>query len=99
MILRIDRNIYSDYCISSVVYWFSDRFCISRTIEDNEEVISFNGINDENTIKEEFYQKLNDFKLRDLINKETKDIRTILYAKAFGDFDDITEEDILNETV
>ena len=29
------------------------------------------------------------------IDEETKEIRTILYAKAFGDFDDITEDDII----
>ncbi len=38
---------------------------------------------------------LNDFKLREIISIETKNIRTILYAKAFGEFDELTEEDIL----
>jgi hypothetical protein len=33
--------------------------------------------------------------LREQIDKETKDIKTILYAKAFGEFDELTEEEIL----
>lgn len=36
---------------------------------------------------------LNDYKLRQVIEDETHDIRTILYAKAFADFDDIDSDD------
>ena len=54
----------------------------------------FNKGDDNKKLKEIFFEKLNDYKLREVIDKETKDIRTILYAKAFGDFDDITEEEI-----
>lgn len=93
MIFRIDRRIYSDSCISKVVYWFSGQYAIDRHIDCEEEIITIEGGNDKK-LKEEFFEKLNDYKLREVIEKETKDIRTILYAKAFGDFDDITEEEI-----
>ena len=53
------------------------------------------GVVDELSFKKLFFEKLNDFKLRGIIDEETKEIRTILYAKAFGDFDDITEDDII----
>lgn len=43
-----------------------------------------------------FLDKLNDYILRGIIAEETKDIRTILYAKAFADDDNLSEED-LNE--
>ncbi len=39
-------------------------------------------------------ETLNDYKLRQIIEEETHDIRTILYAKAFADFDDIDENEI-----
>lgn len=94
MILQLDRKIYSDNCISKVVYWFSDQYIINRRIEGDFEMISFEGVDDEQQFKNLFFEKLNDFKLREIIEAETKDIRTILYAKAFGDFDDITEEEI-----
>ena len=84
MILRIDRRIYPDCCISKVVYWFSNQY----------DIVTIDGSNDEHSLKKEFLEKLNDYKLRGIIETETKDIRTILYAKAFGDFDDITEEEI-----
>jgi len=35
---------------------------------------------------------LNDYKLRQTIDDETRDIRTILYAKAFADDENLTLE-------
>ena len=93
MIFRIDRRLYSDSCISKVVYWLSGQYAIDRHIDGEEEIITIEGGNDKK-LKEEFFEKLNDYKLREVIETETKDIRTVLFAKAFGDFDDITEEEI-----
>lgn len=94
MTLRIDKKIYSDSCISKVVYWFSDKYTIVRHLDGDDETLVVEGVSDESYFKEIFFERLNDFKLRGIIESETKDIRTILYAKAFGDFDDITEEEI-----
>ena len=94
MILRIDRRIYSDNCISKVVYWLSDQYAIERHLEDEEEMISIERVDDEQKLRRLILERLNDFKLREIIEAETKDIRTILYAKAFGDFDELTEEEI-----
>lgn len=94
MILEIDRNIYSDSCISKVVYWFSGQYTIDRHLHTKVEQMIIEGVDDEEQFKKQFFEKLNDYKLRSIIEYETKDIRTILYAKAFGDFDDITEEEI-----
>lgn len=94
MTLRIDRKIYPDSCVSKVVYWFSEQYTIIRRIEGDEEVISIEGGFDETIIRKTFFEKLNDYKLRGIIDEETRDIRTILYAKAFGDFDELTEEEI-----
>ena len=94
MILRIDRDIYSDSCISKVVYWLSGQYPIDRHLDGNEEIITIDCDVEEKEIERSFYEKLNDYKLREVINIETKDIRTVLYAKAFGDFDDLTEEEI-----
>ena len=94
MTLRIDRNIYSDSCITKVVYWLSDQYSIERQLEGDEELLSVDGEIDEVQLRKTILEKLNDYKLREIIDAETKDIRTILYAKAFGDFDDLTEEEI-----
>jgi His-Xaa-Ser system protein HxsD len=59
------------------------------TIEPIKTDISIN----ENDIQNLFLQRLNDYKLREIIREETKDINTILYLKAFADCDQLIEED------
>lgn len=95
MTLDIDRNIFSDSCISTVVYWFSNQYTIQRSLQEAIETLTIDNVSDEKQFRLEFFQKLNDYKLREQIDKETKDIKTILYAKAFGEFDELTEEEIL----
>lgn len=98
MKLKVDRNIYSDSVISKVVYWFSGSYVVERKLDGNTEVLTISDINgdiiDGKAIHNKVFQMLNDQKLRNIIEDETKDIRTILYAKAFADFDDLTEEDL-----
>lgn len=92
MVITIDRNIYSDTCVSKVIYWLSGKYDISRQLKDNEEVITFYGENiNEDELRTIIYQSLNDYKLREIIETETHDIRTILYAKAFAECDDLEE--------
>ena len=95
MTLNIDRNIFSDSCISTVIYWFSNQYTIQRTLQESIETLTIDNVSDEKQFRLEFFQNLNDYKLREQIDKETKDIKTILYAKAFGEFDELTEEEIL----
>lgn len=95
MRITLDYNIYSDNCISNTVYWFSNHYTIQRYSKGNEETIIIDSDENEESLKHVFFQKLNDYKLREIIDKETKDIKTILYAKAFGEFDEITEEEII----
>lgn len=100
MTIKVDRNIYSDTCISNAIYWLSDRFICKRNIQGNKEYISLipKALNDvtNEEIETAFWERLNDCKLRDIIEKETRDIRTILYVKAFSDYDDLSEEEILS---
>ena len=94
MIIHIDRNIYNDSCISKVVYWLTGKYTIDRHLDGENEVITIDDVDNEERLKKMFFEQLNNYKLRGIIDAETKDIKTILYAKAFGDFDDITEEEI-----
>lgn len=96
MELKIDRNIYSDACISKAVYSLSKDYSIRRTLENNVETFSVTSLGEEkeqSLIETQIFNTLNDFKLRQVIEDETHDIRTILYAKAFADFDDIDSDD------
>lgn len=97
MKLQIDRNIYSDECISKAIYSMAKDYVINRSLNGSVETLTIYPINThepENTIKEKLLSSLNDYKLRQIIADETRDIRTVLYAKAFGDFDDLDDEEV-----
>ena len=96
--LTIDRTIFSDEVISKAVYWETNQYSVTRQLNGNAESISFepkpNCQEDENALKERFLTRLNDFKVQQIVDNETKDLRTILYIKAFAnndDFEEITE--------
>ena len=90
MILKIDRSVYSDSCISKSIYALADKYSIQRSIEGNNEVLVVLPQNtvafDEVIARRVVVDTLNDFKLRCIIEEETKVVRTIIYAKAFADY-------------
>lgn len=97
MTITVDKRIYSDSVISKAVYWLSGDFSIARRlIDDSLEEITATALYDaaETEFEARFMQFLNDFKLRQIVADETRDIKTILYAKAFAEDEDLNEEDI-----
>lgn len=100
MTINIDRKIFDDSAISKTVYWLSSDFSFQRRLDGDTEIITILpklGVDmNEQDIEMMFLDKLNDFKLRGIVANETRDIRTILYAKAFADDDNLSEDD-LNE--
>ncbi|MDY6375421.1 MAG: His-Xaa-Ser system protein HxsD [Succinivibrionaceae bacterium] len=98
MELTFDRGIYSDAVLSTAAYWLSGEYAVERTLEGSTEVWKITRADaapfDEAELRARLLRELNDQKLREIIKSETKDIRTILYAKAFADCDDLTEEDL-----
>ena len=98
MTISIDRRIYNDSVISKAIYWLSGDYIIVRDfLDDNIESLSIKAIDAnvaEETLKAKLMQTLNDFKLRQIVADETRDIKTILYAKAFAEDEDLSEEDI-----
>lgn len=98
MTIEIDRRIYNDSVISKTIYWLSGDYVIVRgLLNDITESISITaklGSISEQELEVKLLQTLNDFKLRQIVADETRDIKTILYAKAFAEDEDLSEEDI-----
>lgn len=97
MTITVDKRIYNDSVISKAVYWLSGDFSIARRlIDDSLEEITATALSDaaETEFDAQFMQLLNDFKLRQIVADETRDIKTILYAKAFAEDEELNEEDI-----
>lgn len=90
MILRVDKKIYSDSCISKSVYALADKYAILRSDDEQDEILDVQPLGleagSEELVRKDIINTLNDFKLRCVIEEETKDIRTIIYAKAFADY-------------
>ena len=94
MRIIVDKKVYSDYCISNAIYWLCSKYtCKRQQIGDFEEHIDITPKNSDLVISEDDVEE-NDYKLREQVRKETKDIRTILYIKAFSDCDDISDEEL-----
>ena len=95
MILRVDRKIYSDSCISKSVYALADKYAILRSVDEQDEILDVQPVGheagSEELVRKDIINTLNDFKLRCIIEEETKDIRTIIYAKAFADYTEFNE--------
>lgn len=91
----IDRTIYSDACITKSIYALSKDYDCQRSMSGTKESVKMTprdtSVSEEGA-RHAFLQMLNDYKVREIIASETKDIRTILYAKAFADCDDFDEE-------
>ena len=99
----VDKKIFSDEVLSKVLYWFSTDFIISRnSISDSVEKITLHliksdGIIDKDSLQLQLSQNFTDYKLREIIQKETKDIRNILYIKAFANYNGDEDIDIMEE--
>ena len=98
IIASVDGTLYSSKTVFNCTYWFGDKFHVNVQQESGRDyVITLRPMPNANIPEEElpyYLQKLErdlvDFHLRDLVSKETSNIRTLLVAKAFsnGEFDE-----------
>jgi His-Xaa-Ser system protein HxsD len=99
IIVFADISLYSKDSIFKCLYWYGDKFHTNVSFANNNTYkVSIKPMADNLISSEEadkLLQKLErdliDFNLRDIVTKETKNIRDLLIAKAFsnGEFDEI----------
>lgn len=85
--ISIDIKCYSESVVSKVLYWLSKDFIVSEHNKDSIRYVQLESTSTEcdwSKIKSEISTMLIDFRMRENIEKQTKDIRTILYLKAFA---------------
>lgn len=93
-----DARLFSREAVLKSLYWYGDRFHTTVSLADADTYVISLCLLPESTVKQDelplYAQKLErdliDFQLRDLIAKETGNIRDLLVAKAFsnGEFDE-----------
>lgn len=94
-IVKIDLGIYSKEVVTKVVYWLSRDFTIMLDREDKIMTLSLESQNvvSWDKVKKHLSQMLTDYKMREVITAETKDIRNILFIKAFANVEDLLADD------
>lgn len=92
---NIDGNFYSKSVITKVLYWLASDYSISTTMTDFTVFIEIETISnktiDWDVEKNKISSMLIDFQMREIIETETRDIRNILYIKAFANLDQFEE--------
>lgn len=95
---KVDLTIYSETIIDKVLYWWSDQFAIMRkniphTTFQEIILVASCPVSPEDflVIRQKLSGDFIDYKNRSIIESETRDIRNILYAKAFANCDDFVE--------
>lgn len=99
--IYLNQNFYSVDAIFKCIYWYGDKYNVMLDTNSdlpNKIQVKFHSKDNSKPIKDvdiekiinDFINKINDFQLRDIITKETKNIRDLLVAKAFsnGEFDE-----------
>lgn len=104
IIVFADTSLYSKDSIFKCLYWYGDKYHVNVSFADsNTYKISLKTMSDNHISieqAEKILQKLErdliDFNLRDIVTKETKNIRDLLIAKAFsnGEFDELPPGEI-----
>ncbi|HVI48724.1 MAG TPA: His-Xaa-Ser system protein HxsD [Chitinophaga sp.] len=100
--LSVDAAIYTEAVIFKCLYWYTNTFEVDIC---QEPATKFNitltpkAASPEpewNTIQAKLKQDLIDFKLRQLINNETQNIRELIIAKAFAYYEQETDAEDMN---
>lgn len=104
IIVYADTSLYSKDSIFKCLYWYGDKFHTNLSFADVEtykisikpaSTTQLSEIEKENMLLK-LERDLVDFNLRDIVTKETQNIRDLLIAKAFsnGEFDEVPPGDI-----
>lgn len=95
VVVKIDADIYSKEVIAKVVYWLSQDFTIMQSIEGNIWTLSLESHDVVNwdDVKRRLSQLLTDYQMREVITAETKDIKNILYIKAFANVEELLADE------
>ena len=93
--VKIDSSIYSKEVVTKVVYWLSCDFTIMQNLDGKNWTLSLESqtATDWDEVKNRLSQLLNDYQMREVITAETKDIRNILFIRAFANVEELLADE------
>ena len=88
LLLLIEKDLYSADVLYKCFYWYGGNFNVDITNHSEKlfsvKLISNSKITDWEKTIDKIKRDLVDFKLRDIVTKETKTVRELIVAKAFA---------------
>ena len=77
------------------MYWLSRDFTIMQKIDGQDWMLSLESqrIENWNEVKKLLAQMLSDYQMREVITAETKDIRNILFIRAFANVEELLADE------
>jgi His-Xaa-Ser system protein HxsD len=90
----IDGKLYSAEVIHKCFYWYGAKYSVDIKTEGDVFIIDITELSNEGTIGKIFPEIKNDlidFKTREIVSTETKNIREMIIAKAFAFGDEFDE--------
>lgn len=104
IIVFADASLYSKDSIFKCLYWYGDKFHTNVSFADSNtyrvsvKSVSTNQLSqlERENLLLKLERDLVDFNLRDIVTKETQNVRDLLIAKAFsnGEFDELPPGDV-----
>lgn len=104
IIVFADTSLYSKDSIFKCLYWYGDNFHTNVSFADSNtyrvsiKPVSTNQLSqqEQENLLLKLERDLVDFNLRDIVTKETQNVRDLLIAKAFsnGEFDELPPGDV-----
>lgn len=89
--LLIDRKLYNEEVLHKCFYWYGANFHVDIDIcSEDQAAVQLEAkydAEDLNATLGKIKRDLIDFRLRDIVTKETKTIRELIIAKAFAHYD------------
>lgn len=92
--ITIDGSLYSAEVIHKCFYWYGNKFSVDIGSEKNFFLVTLSSlapIEDVDEVIHKIKTDLIDFKTREIISNDTKNIRELLIAKAFAHHDEFDE--------
>lgn len=95
--IHLDANIYNIEVVHKCFYWYGEHFDVE--IDQEGDIISVMLSRKEGVVSDSFFDQLKsrikrdmlDFKTRDIVTRETQNVRDLLIAKAFSHLDELDE--------
>lgn len=87
----IDLSCYTKTVISKVVYWLSGTYIVSEYVDGDKYHVRIKPAEsgtDWPLVESKISSMLIDYRMREQIEDQTKEIRTLLYLKAFANLKD-----------